>query len=93
MGNNLDFTIAMENDFYSVVDNADFLNKDAEAIYEYLCNKAKPIPFCDYLKRYILRKLNRDADVNFFDLKFYQTAIVIIIVMKRRKSDNVQEQF
>lgn len=76
MENNLDFTIAMEDDFYSVVDNEDFLNKDAEAIYDYLCNKAKPIPFCDYLKRYILRKLNRDADVNFFDLKFYQTYII-----------------
>lgn len=76
MENNLDFTIAMEDDFYSVVDNEDFLNKDAEAIYDYLCNKVKPIPFCDYLKRYILRKLNRDVDVNFFDLKFYQTYII-----------------
>ena len=55
MENNLDFTIAMEDDSYSVVDNEDFLNKDAEAIYDYLCNKVKPIPFCDYLKRYIFQ--------------------------------------
>lgn len=76
MDNNLDFTVALENEFYSVVDNNDFLDKDAESIYEHLNSKMKFIPFCDYLKRYILRKLNHTTDISKTDLKFYQNYII-----------------
>ena len=76
MENSLDFTVALEDEFYSVVDQKDFLDKDAESIYNYLNSKVKSIPFCDYLKRYILRKLNYDIDINSVELKFYQNYII-----------------
>ncbi len=76
MRNDFDFTVALEDEFYSVVDKKDFKENDAESIYKYLNNRTKIISFSDYLKRYILKKMNINADIGQFDIRFYQNYII-----------------
>lgn len=73
---NLDFTIKSEDDFYDTVDMSSFRDEDAELIYEHLHNKMKIIPFCDYLKRYIIKKIEFDGDIDDIDIKEYQDIII-----------------
>ncbi len=72
----LDFTIKSEDDFYETVDMNEFRNDDAELIYEHLHNKMKIIPFCDYLKRYILKKIEFDGNIDEIDIKEYQEILI-----------------
>ena len=47
------FTPRSEEYFYGVVDNPDFSEIDSQLIYQALREYLEPIPFSDYLKRYI----------------------------------------
>ncbi|MCR4615399.1 MAG: hypothetical protein K5756_04545 [Clostridiales bacterium] len=76
MLDDLDFTIALENEFYSVVDQKDFREHDAESIYDYLRIRTNLIRFSDYLKRYILRRLNINEPIHKYDIAFYQNYII-----------------
>ncbi|MBE6541555.1 MAG: hypothetical protein E7672_03810, partial [Ruminococcaceae bacterium] len=59
----LEFTNKTMEYLYEVVDNSDFQDGRAAAlIYDQLKNNLCPIPFCDYLKRYIARKADLDGD-------------------------------
>lgn len=72
----LDFTIKSEEEFYETVDVGNFIDEDAELIYEHLHNKMKIIPFGDYLKRYIFKKADFTGDINDVSLKEYQEIII-----------------
>lgn len=76
MLDNLDFTVVLEDEFYSVVDRNDFSENDVQSIYNYLNNKTEFISFSDHLKRFILRKLNITSGINEFDIAFYQKYII-----------------
>jgi len=52
----LEFTRLSEEHFYDTVDSDDFRDKESDHIYECLHKKLRPVPFCDYLKRYIFLK-------------------------------------
>ena len=73
----LNFTRRSEEAFYGTVDLADFQDQDAETIYSCLTRELRPIPFCDYLKRYIY--LNSGMRGNFLEIgqKVYQEAIAL----------------
>ena len=51
-----DFTDAAWESLYDAVDDTQFLNKDAQLIYDSLKHRLKIRSFGDYLKRYIYLK-------------------------------------
>lgn len=53
-----EFTNLAENEFYDIIENSDFFNQESETIYNYLKNKIGRIHFCDYLKRFIYRRVH-----------------------------------
>ncbi len=53
-----EFTNLAENDFYDIIENSDFFNQESETIFNYLKNKIGRIHFCDYLKRFIYRRVH-----------------------------------
>ena len=57
MENYLDFTNIAEENFYNTVDAEDFFDDDAESIYKSLNKSIRLIPFGNYLKRYIYKKV------------------------------------
>lgn len=74
--NALDFTRKSEDAFYDAVDLADFQDKDAETIFQYLKKEIRLIPFGDYLKRYIYLKSGMLGDYTDIDVREYQHIIV-----------------
>lgn len=47
----LDFTNSAWESLYDAVDDVDFLESDAQLIYDSLKHRLRSIPFGDYLKR------------------------------------------
>jgi len=72
----LNFTQSSEEEFYDVVDLADFKDNDADTIFNSLKNKLRLVPFGDYLKRYIFIHSGMKGDYRDIGLKEYQHIIV-----------------
>jgi len=72
----INFTRRSEDAFYDTVDLADFIDKDAEIIFEYLKSKIRLIPFSDYLKRYIYIKSGMSEDFKSINIQDYQHIII-----------------
>jgi len=70
------FTNNYLNDFYDTVDRDEFQDFDSDYIFDALKNRIKPIPFGDYLKRYIFLRENLEGDFRSIDIKFYQNILV-----------------
>lgn len=75
MMNDLEFTIRGEEQFYDVVDMKSFRDEDAMSIFNHLNNNMQLIPFCDYLKRYIYKKIGMQGDFNSIDINEYRYII------------------
>ena len=73
----LNFTMRSEDAFYDTVDLASFSDQDAETIYRSLIKDMQPIPFGDFLKRYIYLKTSMEGDFRGIDIKVYQEAIAL----------------
>ena len=73
----MDFTIRSTEVFYEAVDLDDFRDKDAETIYRYLQEEIRPIPFGDYLKRYLFKQMGMTGDFRAIDTNTYKDAIKI----------------
>lgn len=71
----LDFTEAAWESLYNAVDDAQFLNKDAQLIYDSLKHRLKMRSFGDYLKRYIYLKAELIEPFSEIPLKEYQLII------------------
>ena len=72
----LEFTRRSEDMFYNTVDLEDFRNKEVEHIYNSLHKNLHPIPFGDYLKRYICRQSGIIGDYEAVDIRDYQEIII-----------------
>lgn len=73
---NLDFTMKSEDDFYETVDMSEFMDEDADLIYNHLHKKMRIIPFCDYLKRYIFNKAEIGGNIEDVAIREYQEIII-----------------
>lgn len=71
----LDFTDAAWEFLYDAVDDAQFLDKDAQLIYNTLRHRLKTRSFGDYLKRYIYLKAELTEPFAEVPLKEYQLII------------------
>lgn len=70
-----DFTDAAWESLYDAVDDTQFLNKDAQLIYDSLKHRLKVRSFGDYLKRYIYLKAGLTEPFTEIPLKEYQLII------------------
>lgn len=73
--NALDFTDAAWESLYDAVDDAHFLDRDAQLIYDSLKHRLKIRSFGDYLKRYIYLKAGLTEPFTEIPLKEYQLII------------------
>ncbi len=71
-----EFTKAAWNKMYAAVDNQYFQEDDAELIYHSLEKELKPVPFGDYLKRYIYQKTGMEGSFREVPLRDYQSIIL-----------------
>ncbi len=71
----IDFTDAAWESLYDAVDDTQFLEKDAQLIYNSLKHRLKIISFGDYLKRYIYQKAGLTEPFAEVPLKEYQLII------------------
>jgi hypothetical protein len=72
----LEFTRLSEEHFYDTVDSDDFRDKESDHIYECLHTKLRPVPFCDYLKRYIFLKAEMEGEYKEIGESTYREIIV-----------------
>ncbi|MBO5526402.1 MAG: hypothetical protein J5993_06600 [Clostridia bacterium] len=79
----VDFTEAAWESLYDVVDDTQFLNKDAQLIYNSLKHCLKIRSFGDYLKRYIYLKAGLSEPFDEVPLKEYQ------LIIRSSFSDNL----
>ena len=77
-----DFTDAAWESLYDAVDDTQFLNKDAQLIYDSLKHRLKIRSFGDYLKRYIYLKAGLSEPFSEIPLKEYQ------LIIRSSSSDN-----
>lgn len=70
------FTPRAEECFYSVVDSPDFSELDSQLIYRALLERLDPIPFGDYLKRYIYRAAGISQPFDTVPLTEYQDILL-----------------
>lgn len=70
------FTMKAWDRMYDAVDHQYFQEKDADLIYQSLEKELKPVPFGDYLKRYIYRKAGLTGSFREVPLKDYQIMII-----------------
>ncbi len=70
------FTVKREEDFYNASELEDFKAKDDQVIFDLLLTKMNPIPFCEYLKRYIYVKANFEGNNKEIGDEVYQKFIV-----------------
>lgn len=74
--NALEYTVSAAEKMSSIIWNEDFLENDAEIIFDYLYNSMRLISFGDYLKRYIyVKAMIRDSFKDVPD-KIYQDIIL-----------------
>ena len=71
-----EFTKAAWNKMYAAVDHQYFQEDDAELIYHSLEKELKPVPFGDYLKRYIYQKTGMEGSFREVPLRDYQSIIL-----------------
>ncbi len=71
----MDFTERALDTFYNTVDDPYFLEKDASLIFSTLQSKIKPVPFGEYLKRYLYKKAQISVPFEEVGLKDYQQII------------------
>ena len=71
-----DFTRMAWDGMYQAVDNEYFQDMDSELIYQSLEKELKPVPFGDYLKRYIYQKAGMTGSFREVSLKDYQLMII-----------------
>jgi len=69
------FTMKAWDRMYDAVDHQYFQEMDSDLIYESLEKGLKPVPFGDYLKRYIYRKSGMTGSFREVPLKDYQIII------------------
>ena len=69
------FTPNSEESFYAVVDSPAFFRQDAQLIYQALREQLRPIPFGDYLKRYIYRQAGLSQPFEAVPIAEYQNII------------------
>lgn len=62
--------------FNQVIDSDEFMDMDANAIFEYLGSRMEIVNFCDYLKRYIYEKAEMDQPFTEVDDLVYQEIIL-----------------
>lgn len=70
------FTIKREEEFYNASELEDFKSRDYQVVFDFLLKKMNPIPFCDYLKRYIYIKADMDGNYKEISDEVYQKYIV-----------------
>lgn len=70
------FTMKAWDRMYDAVDHQYFQEMDSDLIYESLEKGLKPVPFGDYLKRYIYRKSGMTGSFREVPLKDYQIIIM-----------------
>lgn len=70
------FTIKREEEFYNASELEEFKTVDYQVIFDLLLKKLNPIPFCDYLKRYIYVKAGFDGKYKEIGDEVYQQYIV-----------------
>lgn len=70
------FTVKREEEFYCASELEDFKSKDFQVIFDLLFKKLNPIPFCDYLKRYIYFKAGMEGNYKEIGDEVYQRYIV-----------------
>jgi len=68
----LDFTDRGWNTLYEVVDDPAFKTQSAESIYLNLIHQCRPVPFCDYLKRFLYRAASLEGDFRTIPTETYQ---------------------
>ena len=76
MDRSYNFTMRAWDKMYAAVDHEYFQEMDAELIYQSLEKELKPVPFGDYLKRYIYRKAELEGSFRGIPLKEYQMIIL-----------------
>ena len=69
------FTMKAWDRMYDAVDHKYFQEMDSDLIYQALEKELKPVPFGDYLKRYIFRKAGMAGSFRGVPLKDYQMII------------------
>ena len=70
------FTTNAWDQMYEAVDHRYFQEMDADLIYRSLEKGLKPVPFCDYLKRYLYRKTGMTGSFREVPLREYQMIIL-----------------
>ena len=70
------FTVKAWDQMYDTVDHRYFQEQDSGLIYQALEKSLKPVPFGDYLKRYIYRKSGMDGSFREVPLEEYQMIII-----------------
>lgn len=78
----MDFTSGAWEAIYEAVDDASFIDNDAELIYESLKHRIRIISFGDYLKRYIYKKAEMTVPFGEVPISEYQQ------IIKNAFSDN-----
>lgn len=73
----LNFTENAKKYMHRTVDNTYFFEKDADMIYQTLEEKLRPLPFADYLKRYIYEKTQLDKKYEDVTIAEFQKIIRI----------------
>jgi len=74
--NSYDFTNNARKLFNDTINLDDFFDKDSDYIYESLHKNLRPIPFGDFLKRYLYKIAKLEGDYLSIDTKVYQDIIV-----------------
>lgn len=72
---NINFTEMAWESLYDAVDDSDFLDRDAQLIYNALKNRIRPISFGEYLKRYIYTHAGLTGSFDNIPLQEYQLII------------------
>ena len=68
----LNFTDNAWNELYEIVDDPAFAGQAAEQIYRDLAENRRPVPFCDYLKRFLYDAAALSGPYEAIPLKEYQ---------------------
>lgn len=66
-----EFTARGRQAFEGTISDPDFSQREAQVIYQRLQSDFAPVPFCDYLKRYVYRKVGLQGDPSSLSLETY----------------------
>ncbi|MBP3322391.1 MAG: hypothetical protein J6M12_08550 [Clostridia bacterium] len=71
-----EFTVRGRQAFEKTISDPDFGQREAQVIYQRLQSDFAPVPFCDYLKRYIYRKAGLQGDPSSISPEIYVDIVV-----------------